>query len=147
IQDDGQGRAQTYTEKVPVDTTYIKKSVSSLCQDHISERIDGLEVVERAVKGHPLVIVRVPESERIPHMVTLGERTDFWFRYHDGKRSMRIGEIKEGFAKDMVAKRLSSVESLLGRVFRTLSSEQEYEQLRKRLESGTLPLLVNVDSA
>ena len=96
IRDDGKGHAQKYE---PVGNAEgIRKSIQSSCQDHISERIRGLEVVAREVKGNPLVIVRVPVSERVPHMVFFQERTDFWTRYHDGKRAMTIGEIREAFS-------------------------------------------------
>ena len=46
-------------------------------------------------------------------MVTIKNRADFWTRYHDGKREMTIGEIKEAFLKDIVGRRLSEIESIL----------------------------------
>ncbi|MCH8292913.1 ATP-binding protein [Candidatus Poribacteria bacterium] len=99
IRDDGKGRAVKYEPGLVGNTESIRKAIQSLCQDHISERIKGLEVVAREVKGNPLVIVLVPASERIPHMVTFKERTDFWMRYYDGKRAMTMGEIRETFSR------------------------------------------------
>lgn len=98
IREDGKGRAVKYEPGLVGNTESIRKVIRDLCQVHISERIKGLEVVAREVKGNPLVIVRVPTSERTPHMVSFQERTDFWTRYHDGKRAMTIGEIREAFS-------------------------------------------------
>jgi hypothetical protein len=88
IRDDGKGCAQKYEPDLVGDTESIKKSIMSLCHDHIVERIEGLEVVSRKVKGNPIVILRVPSSSRIPHMVKYQNRTDFYTRYHDGKREI-----------------------------------------------------------
>ncbi|GAI53706.1 unnamed protein product, partial [marine sediment metagenome] len=64
IRDDGQGRAAKFEPSSLGDIRNIARSIASLCQDHIRERIDGLEIRERNVKGNPLVIVRVPISAR-----------------------------------------------------------------------------------
>ena len=109
IRDDGQGRAVEFEPSLVGDTTRIAKSIASLCQNHIRERIDGLEIRERNVKGNPLVVVRVPSSLGIPHMVTFSNRTDFYCRYQDGKREMTYGEIKGAFVGDEVRKQLYTV--------------------------------------
>lgn len=113
IRDDGQGRAVKFEPSFLGDTTSIAKSIASLCQDHIRERIDGLEIRERNVKGNPLIVVRVPSSLGIPHMVTFSNRTDFYCRYQDGKREMTYGEIKDAFVGDEVRKQLYTVESAI----------------------------------
>lgn len=113
IRDDGQGRALKFEPSLVGDTARIAKSIASLCQDHIRERIDGLEIRERNVKGNPLVVVRVPSSLGIPHMVTFSNRTDFYCRYQDGKREMTYGEIKDAFVGDYVALSLSKIEAQL----------------------------------
>lgn len=110
IRDDGQGRAVKFEPSLVGDTARIAKSIASLCQDHIRERIDELGIRERNVKGNPLVVVRVPSSLGIPHMVTFSNRTDFYCRYQDGKREMTYGEIKDAFVGDEVRKQLCSVE-------------------------------------
>src|SRR3989304_6070729 len=111
IRDDGRGRAQRWDN--PGDTAAVAKSIRASCLDHISDRIDGLEVGERVVDGNPLVIVRVPVSARIPHMVTFQRRTAFHSRYDDGKREMSLAEIREAFTADETMRRLSSIERAL----------------------------------
>lgn len=119
IHDDGNGRAQTYAANLLGDRQRIKQAITSLCLDHISDRIDGLEIRLREVKGNPLVIVRIPTSTRIPHMVTLGHRTDFYTRYEDGKREMTLSEIREAFNQDLVARHLEGIETQLRTILRT----------------------------
>ena len=99
IRDDGKGRAQKYEPDLVGNTENMKRSITSLSQDHILERIHGLVVATREVRGNPLLLVRVPASDRVPHMVTYQDRTDFYKRYHDGKRAMTFGEIREAFVK------------------------------------------------
>jgi hypothetical protein len=113
IRDDGQGRAVKFEPSLVGDTARIARSIASLCQNHIRERIDGLGIRERNVKGNPLVVVRVPSSLGIPHMVTFSNRTDFYRRYQDGKREMTYGEIKDAFVGDEVRKQLYTVESAI----------------------------------
>ena len=42
---------------------------------HLDPRIDGLDIRERVVNGHALVIIRVPLSPAVPHMVTFQRGT------------------------------------------------------------------------
>lgn len=97
IRDDGRGKAQKYEPTRVGNIEQIKKVIISLCQDHISERIDGLEIMTREVERNPIIIVRIPPSTRKPHMITFQNKTDFYCRYQDGKREMTLGEIKEAF--------------------------------------------------
>ena len=102
IRDDGKGQAQTYEPSLVGNTQKIKQAIMSLCLDHISDRIDGLEVKSCTVNSNPLVIVRIPTSIRVPHMVTFQHRTDFYTRYEDGKKEMTLSEIREAFNPDLL---------------------------------------------
>jgi hypothetical protein len=99
IRDDGKGRAQTYASDLKLDAERVKKVVMDLSNKYVSERLHGLEVATRSVKSHPVVIVRIPNSEQTPHMVTYNDTTGFYRRYHDGKRSMTTGEIRDAFSQ------------------------------------------------
>jgi hypothetical protein len=111
VRDDGSGRAQVFEN--PGDTARISRSIRDLCLEHIEPRIDGLEIRERIVDGHPLVIVRVPVSARTPHMVTYHEGTHFWSRYEDGKRAMTYAETHAAFTEDLLNRRLSTIEGAI----------------------------------
>ena len=110
VRDDGKGRAQKFEPELVGDIEKLKNSIVNLCQDFISERVEGLEVVSRNIKNNPLIIMRIPASDRIPHMVTYMNRTDFYIRYHDGKREMTVGEIREFFNKDYFGQKLLKLE-------------------------------------
>jgi len=138
IQDDGKGKAQCYTE-TKFNSFAIKRSITQLCQDHIIVRIWGLEVRDRTVKGHPLVIVRVPDSDRIPHMIKFQRRTDFWRRYDDGKREMTYAEIKEAFERDSVARRLTNIEQEMTKLRRRETRESELAFLMDQREKQLTP--------
>jgi len=86
IRDDGRGRALSFKPSLLGDTRSIGGSIASLCQDHIRERIEEIEIRERNVKGNPQVVVRVPTSLRMPYMVTFKNRTGFYSRCESGKR-------------------------------------------------------------
>ncbi|MBN1514990.1 ATP-binding protein [Candidatus Sumerlaeota bacterium] len=146
IRDDGKGKAQKYASELIGDTKNIKKSVQSLCIDYISERIYGLEVETREVHGNPLVLIWVPPSNRTPHMVTFQNRTDFWSRYHDGKREMTFSEIKEAFHRDAVALRLTKIETQLSSLPKLIKDEKMREELKKDIQSGITPQLSSIDS-
>jgi hypothetical protein len=104
IRDDGCGKAQTYNSNLELDIERTQRTVLDLSNQYISERLHGLEVVARCAESHPLVIVRVPNSERQPHMVTYNNATGFYRRYHDGKRTMTISEIREAFTQYSLGK-------------------------------------------
>lgn len=145
IRDDGKGRAQKYEPDLVGDTQRIKKAMAHLSHDHISERIDGLEVLAREVKGNPLVIVRVPVSVRTPHMVTYNRRTDFYTRYHDGKREMTMGEIRDAFNLDMVGRRLSGIEGYLRSMTLARKLEKQRAEIFERLETETVPQFLAIE--
>jgi hypothetical protein len=145
IRDDGRGSAQRFED--PGDTVRISQSIRDLCHQHIVERIEGLSVRERIVDGHPLVIVRVPVSDRLPHMVALDGRTHFSSRYEAGKRPMTLAEIREVFTGDTTSRRLVAIEQALedlaaqgrGRPTmapQTLRAAVEAGEARARLKAG-----------
>jgi len=144
IRDDGKGHAQKFESDMLENRVEIKQAIMSLCQDYIRERIEGLEVIDRQVDGNQLVIVRIPESARKPHMVIYHNRTDFYTRYQDGKRAMTIGEIREIFNKDYFGIKLSNIESRLEKI--TIGDEREYERQRvmEKIKSGIPPKLVTI---
>jgi len=49
IRDDGEGHAQKYEPDMIGDRQKIKQAITSLCLDHIRDRIDGLEIRLRTV--------------------------------------------------------------------------------------------------
>jgi len=135
VKDDGKGRAIGYASEIG-DIESIKKSVMSLCNDHIVERIYGLEAGSRNIKGNPILIIRVPASERIPHMVTFENKTDFYTRYHDGKREMTIGDIREAFQNDFVSRRLAIIESNIGKIVDNQIIEGERKKALEKIEAN-----------
>jgi len=144
IRDDGEGHAQKYEPDIIGDRQKIKQAITSLCLDHIRDRIDGLEIRLRTVRSNPLVIVRIPTSIRIPHMVTFQNHTDFYTRYEDGKREMTLSEIRESFNQDITARRLSRIETQL----QTIISMQPTPQLRekeKQIEEGIAPRFLQIE--
>lgn len=108
IRDDGKGKAQTFETVESADS--ILKSIRSLCLDYISERIDGLEMEKRNIDKKEIIIIRIPASNKIPHMVTFENNTHFCTRYSDGKREMTVSEIRSAFINDVFGKRLALIE-------------------------------------
>ncbi|MFC1971258.1 helix-turn-helix domain-containing protein, partial [Chloroflexota bacterium] len=142
IRDDGEGHAQKYEPDMIGDRQKIKRAITSLCLDHIRDRIDGLEIRLRTVRSYPLVIVRIPTSIRIPHMVTFQNHTDFFTRYEDGKREMTLSEIREAFNQDLIARRLSSIETQL----QTIRSTQPAQPLKEKdIQDGIVPRFLRIE--
>lgn len=144
IRDDGKGRAQRYEPDMIGDTQRIKQAVSSLCLEHIRERIDGLEIKLRTIRGNPLVIVRIPTSTRIPHMVTFQNSTDFYTRYGDGKREMTMGEIREAFNQDAVALSLSRIKTQLQTITSTVLAPQR-GKTEEEIREGIVPRFLSIE--
>lgn len=136
IREDGTGRALKFDKKYLKEPESIKKAIMNLSIEHISERIYGLEIETRSIDGNPIIISKIPDSDRKPHMVTIKNRTDFWTRYHDGKREMTIGEIKEAFLKDIVGRRLYEIESILKNLVTKDREEIIHNTLVKKIDSG-----------
>jgi hypothetical protein len=146
IRDDGHGRAQTYEPSLGRDSERMAQSIRALCLDHVADRIDDLEIQHRTVSGNSLVLIRVPESTRVPHMVTFKNRTDFFTRYEDGKREMTLSEIREALSHDYVALRLSHIETLIGGLVASDQDERQRVESLSRLESGTVPHFTQISN-
>jgi hypothetical protein len=134
VRDDGRGRAQVFEN--PGDTARIARSLRDLCLEQIEPRIDGLEIRERIVDGHPLVIVRVPVSGRTPHMATYQEGTHFWSRYEDGKRAMTYAEIHTAFTEDLLNRRLSVIEGAIGGLAQAGAGPARRQELLGLIRAG-----------
>lgn len=147
IRDDGKGCALRYEPKLVGDVDAIKKRVMSWCHDHIRERIEGLEIMIRAVKNNPLVIIRIPDSARKPHMVVCNNRTDFYTRYQDGKREMIIDEIREIFVRDEVGLRLLRIEEHLNKLFVHTVESSLKQELIEKMEKGDYPDLSTLENS
>lgn len=125
IRDDGKGKAQKFEDVEHVER--VAKSIQSLCVEYISERIDGIEWDIREIDGLNILIFRVPESVKAPHMVTYKNNTHFVTRYNDNKREMTIGEIRSYFTDNVFNKRLVYIEEVL----RNLLNGQKIETDQK----------------
>src|SRR5881628_2994470 len=100
IRDDGRGHAQRF--EPPGDADRVARSIRDLCLEHLDPRIDGLEIRQRVVDGHMLIVIRVPMSPAVPHMVAYQRGTHFLSRYEDGKREMTLAEIRAHFTEDLL---------------------------------------------
>lgn len=141
IRDDGKGNAQKFEPNLVGDTKRLKKAISDLCIDHISERIEGLEIDTREIGKNQIVIVRIPESIRKPHMVTYNDSTIFVKRYNDGKRSMKLSEIKQAFNNDYFGQKLSIIESFMKTTMESQKSESKVKEILERIDAGITPSL------
>jgi hypothetical protein len=147
IRDDGNGKAQKYEPDLVGNTEKIKQVIMSLAHEYISERIEGLEVVTRQIKENPIIIIRIPDSDRLPHMVIYNNRTDFYSRYNDGKKEMTYGEIREAFRKDALALQLTRIENTMSEIFNEQRKEKQEKVVLEAVEKGTIPELATLPSA
>lgn len=143
VRDDGHGRAQAFAEPALMGSPdSMLRAIRSLSHDHISERIEGIEIRRRDVNGNTVIIARVPVSGRRPHMVTLNHRTDFVTRVEDGKREMSLGEIRAGFVNAPMGLRLDSIDARISDLFQTLTRSDEKKDLTEALETGVSDALL-----
>ena len=72
----------------------------NLIRDGIAPRIQGIgwQVVEGFRVG-PVIVMRVPRSLFVPHMVVFGGMARFYGRNSTGKYPMEIGEIRSAFVE------------------------------------------------
>lgn len=122
VKDDGNAGTGGYFGLTRDDAKKIETTIDELCVVHIAERIDGLQVRTREIRGNCLVVVRVPSSAKAPHMVTFNGATAFVIRHDDNKRKMTIGEIRSAFNDDLFGRRLSRVEQELSQVLEYMKS-------------------------
>ncbi len=100
-------------ESIEKDLERLKQTILALCVEHIEERLSGFEVKDCMVDGASLLVIRVPNSQKIPHMVKFRNNTHFSKRYQDGKREMSFLEIRNSFNNDLGERRLASIEQHL----------------------------------
>lgn len=150
VSDDGSGHAGDYSGLTREDAENIRKFLISICQDHIRERIQYLEAEAKDIKGNAVLIVRIPQSDLIPHMVKFDNKTDFWTRHDDGKKQMTYGEIRRAFRKDKLDRQLTRIEHQLRQFigFREAhATDRHTEAGRKRNDSVTEPHVKDRDDA
>jgi Schlafen, AlbA_2 len=135
IRDDGKGRAQRLESLSAADAAKKSQILRGICLDHISERIDGLEVRDRSIRGHAIVAVRIPPSDRAPHMVSFHHHTYFGTRTEDGKREMSFGEIRSAFLDGPLGRRLFRLESAFERFFQQRDKAEQKGILETAMES------------
>lgn len=141
IKDNGKGQAQDFAPPDLVDNFgKLNNAILNLSNEHIRERIDGLQIESRSVSDHPIILVRVPVSSRRPHMVALAGATDFVSRYHDGKRDMTISEIKAAFNNDLMFRAIEDI----SRRIRDTQKEQSVSEILHRIEIGGMERLNEV---
>ena len=133
VRDDGKGRAQRFEN--PGDTTRIARSIRDLCLEHVVDRIDGLEVQERVVAEHKVIVLRVPTSTRVPHMVTFNRGTHFVTRYDDGKREMTLAEIRDAMVGDLLHRRLLAIQESVQHLGRELG-QSSAEEIKAGIAAG-----------
>ena len=144
IHDDGSGRAAKFVDPALMgDAESTRQSIRSLCHDHISARVDGLEVARRVVNGHTVIVLRIPPSGRCPHMVTLGRRTDFYIRLEDGKREMSLAEIREAFVNEPVGLRLDRLDRRFSDLARILTRDQRKNELAESVQTTASDALLD----
>lgn len=140
IRDDGKGRAMRF-ENIENAESMIK-SIRSICLEHVAERIEGIEFDIRHIKNCIILIVRVPTSSRIPHMVTLNNNTHFVTRYADGKREMTYAEIKSSFQQDIFDRRLSFIEDGMKSILNMRQNEERKELISMLEKEEMSPLSI-----
>lgn len=70
--------------------------ISSSCLSNIEERIGGLVVWPvPIVKGNHVILIRMAQSLRAPHMINFKGLNQFWIRHDRQKSPMSVHEIRE----------------------------------------------------
>lgn len=145
VRDDGRGKAQRF-ESV-VEPERIIQSVQSLCIDYITERIEGIEFKNYEINSSNIVVIRIPQSLKMPHMVSYQNHTRFLSRYDTGKREMSIGEIRSMFVDSINNRRLSNIEDGVKLLIKELNAIKEERIEKKMKEDPNLPVSSITDGA
>jgi hypothetical protein len=108
--EDGFNRPQ---EICPIDDLLKRtQGIRQACLDGIQERIDGLEVMGYEMEPNKgIIVIRVPSSEKTPHMVSMDHHSDFYRRYDTDKRVMTMGEIRDSFLESPFFRRLADIQA------------------------------------
>lgn len=109
IKEDGHNRPLEFS---PVEQLYMRtQGIRQACLDGIQERIDNLEVNCFEINDDQgLIVIHVPSSEKVPHMVSMDHHSDFYRRYDTDKRVMSIGEIRDSFVESPYYRRLAQIQ-------------------------------------
>jgi hypothetical protein len=113
IQEDALGRAE---KLLPIDDPHPKaQAMLQRCLENISERIERFDIrVYETGFNQGIIVIRVPSSDRQPHMATLENRTDFFRRYETSKRTMTIAEIRDSILSNPRFRQSISIEPSRG---------------------------------
>lgn len=80
---------------VPDGELEAQRTISS-CLSNIEERIGGVTVWPVPISnGNHVIVIRMPQSMRAPHMVTFKGLNQFWVRHDRQKSPMSVHEIRE----------------------------------------------------
>jgi len=72
--------------------------ITSSCLDNLDKRIVGLEIKDVSLNnGKVVIVISIPESINVPHMITHQGLNQFWKRHGRQKDRMTIDEIGEAF--------------------------------------------------
>ena len=78
------------------DADKAMERIMNVCLSCIDEKIIGLNTIKIPFKkGRDIVIIRIPRSTRIPHMITFKHLYQCWRRHGRQKNIMAIDEIRE----------------------------------------------------
>ena len=127
IREDGFNRP---VEICPIDGFLAKsQAIRQACLDGVQERIDKLEVAGYEIEPNKgIIVVHVPSSEKVPHMVSMDHHSDFYRRYDTDKRVMTIGEIRDSFVGSPYFRRLAEIQSQV-QISSTQSESAAYLQI------------------
>ncbi len=83
--------------------------IASSCLSNIEERIRGLAVWPVPISnGNHVIVIRIPQSFRSPHMITFKGLNQFWFRHDRQKSPMSVHEIRETCSRvEMLSTRIA----------------------------------------
>ena len=142
INDDGSGKAQGFVPHTKEDLNRMKQSIKELCFKHISERIPRLELKVRITDAYQILVIRIPESDQTPHMVTIDDRTDFYNRYDDGKRAMLMAEVRDAFRKNSIERGIDALSHKVDDIQRQLFAASYEIKESIPTENTSKPLFV-----
>jgi hypothetical protein len=112
--------------------------ISSSCLSNIEERIGGLIIWPVPISnGKHVIIIRMPQSLRAPHMVTFKGLNQFWVRHDRQKSRMSVHEIREA------CQRVEMLTTKVAEFLRQrLSGVSAFAQGQPTLTFSLTPLLV-----
>jgi hypothetical protein len=92
-------RASDYSVYVPLsEVDGLKRRMEALLSTGISPRLPGLAIKEICLTDEKVaLVIRVPRSFVLPHMVVANSENRFWCRTNEGKRRMNVDELRTAF--------------------------------------------------